>query len=360
MKKAVNWFKNLSKKQRIILILIIIVAVLSTIAMIISFILISKKESPKKPKPIPTKITKKEAPKPEKFYASLSGAQVGSAEEVNKPVIGVMIENSLPARPQSGLNQAEVVFEAVAEGGITRFLALYQQNQPELIGPVRSLRGYYLDWASGFQASVAHVGGSGDALARIRDGNHRDMDQFFNSGSFWRSRDRYAPHNVYTNFTNLSSLNSSKGWSNSNFQGFNYKDEIKTTSVSTTQIQINLSGHYYNTSYAYNPECNCYPRSQAGQSHIDREKGQIQPKNIVALRIDMNRGADGYHNFYSTIGSGSGVIFKDGVAEEIIWEKSSENANLILKNQNGQQIKLNRGQTWIVAVPNSGGSISWQ
>ena len=74
----------------------------------------------------------------------------------------------------------------------------------------------------------------------------------------------------------------------------------------------------------------------------------------------MGRGGDGYHNVYSTIGSGSGVVFRDGVAEEIIWEKSSENVNLTLKNQNGQQIKLNRGQTWIVAVPISGGAISWQ
>ena len=356
MKKAANWFKNLSKKQKIMLILLGFIVILTS-GFMTFFALQPKKEAPQKP--ISTKTTKK-APKPEKFYASLSGVQVGSATEVNKPVIGVMIENSVPARPQSGLNQAEVVFEAVAEGGITRFLALYQQNQPELIGPVRSLRGYYLDWASGFQASVAHVGGSGDALARIRDGNHRDMDQFFNANSFWRAQDRYAPHNVYTNFTNLSNLNNSKGWSNSNFEGFSYKDEAKNTAPSVSQIQINLSGHYYNTSYSYNPECNCYLRNQAGSAHLDREKGQIQPKNIVALRIEMGRGADGYHNVYSTIGSGSGVVFRDGVSEEITWEKSSEGSNIILKNQNGQQAKLNRGQTWIVAVPISGGAISWQ
>ena len=359
MKKAANWFKNLSKKQKIMFILLGLTIILIS-ATVAFFALQAKKETPKKPKSNPVKVSKKETPKPEKFYASLSGVQVGSIAEVNKPVIGVMIENSIPARPQSGLNQAEVVFEAIAEGGITRFLALYQQSQPELIGPVRSLRGYYLDWASGFQASVAHVGGSGDALARIRDGNHRDMDQFFNANSFWRAQDRYAPHNVYTNFTNLSSLNNSKGWLNSNFQGISYKDEAKNTTPNTSQIQINLSGHYYNTSYSYNTECNCYLRNQAGSAHLDREKGQIQPKNIVALRIEMGRGADGYHNVYSTIGSGSGVIFRDGVAEEITWEKSSEGSNIILKNQNGQQTKLNRGQTWIVAVPISSGSISWQ
>ena len=222
------------------------------------------------------------------------------------------------------------------------------------------MRGYYIDWAGGFQASIAHVGGSGDALARIRDGQHRDMDQFFNAGSFWRARDRYAPHNVYTNFENLSSLNNSKGWSSSNFEGFKFKNDKKSSTPNATQVNINLSGHYYNTFYNYNGDCNCYLRGQAGAPHTDRERGQISPKNVVALRVDMSLGSDNYHNIYSTIGTGKAVIFRDGIAEEVIWQKSSENSPLILKDSAGKSIQLNRGQTWIVAVPNSSGSISYQ
>ena len=107
-----------------------------------------------------------------------------------------MIENSPDARPQSGLKAAGVVYEAIAEGGITRFMALYQTSKPELIGPVRSLRMYYLDWFAPYSASIAHVGGSLNALTEARSGKYRDLDQFFNSQTYWRASDRYAPHNV--------------------------------------------------------------------------------------------------------------------------------------------------------------------
>ena len=355
--KKLNFIKNLTKKQLVILIVAVIVAIALIGCGVWAFFALQKKETKTQQ---PTTTVKAEKPKaPEKFYSALSGVEVASAADVNKPVIGSIIENSPNARPQSGLFDAEVVFEAIAEGGVTRFLALYQQNQPALIGPVRSLRGYYIDWAGGFQASIAHVGGSGDALARIRDGQHRDMDQFFNAGSFWRARDRYAPHNVYTNFENLSSLNNSKGWSSSNFEGFKFKNDKKSSTPNATQISITMSGPLYDSTFSYNADCNCYLRNQAGAPHLDREKGQISPKNVVALRMNINS-RDGYYSDYVTIGSGTAVVFRDGVAEEITWEKSSENSPLTLKDSAGKIVQLNRGQTWLVAVPTSGGAINYQ
>jgi hypothetical protein len=104
-----------------------------------------------------------------------------------------MIENSPDARPQSGLQDAGVVVEAIAEGGITRFLTLFQESQPQYIGPVRSLRPYYIDFAAPFQAGIAHVGGSPEALSRVRNGSYRDLDQFFNSAYFSRISARPAP-----------------------------------------------------------------------------------------------------------------------------------------------------------------------
>lgn len=351
--------KSLSKKQKIILgVLSIIIAI--AIPTII-FILSSKKPENNKKIEKPKTSKKIDKPKPkEKFYASLSGVEVSSKEEVNKPVIGVIIENSTHARPQSGLKDAEVVFEAIAEGGITRLLALYQQNQPEIIGPVRSLRSYYIDWASGFQSSVAHVGGSGDALSRIRNGQYRDIDEFFNTSTFWRARGRWAPHNVYTNYSNLINFHNSKGWNNSNFEGFSRKDERKSPNPNATQIQVNISGALYNSFYNYNSDCNCYFRGQAGGAHLDREKGDITPKVIVALKIPMILASDGLHNHYSTIGSGSGMVFQDGVAEEVVWEKLNEFSPLTLKKPNGEKLNLNRGQTWITAIPSSSGSVSWK
>lgn len=352
-------FSKLSRKKKII-IAIIAVLVLLIISVGVYFLLAKNKPKPAKTITKSQKTEVKKPAVPEKFYSRLSGVEVANKELETAPVFGVMIENSIPARPQSGLNQAEVVFEAIAEGGITRFLALYQQNKPELIGPVRSVRGYYIDWASGFDASIAHVGGSGDALARIRDGKHKDMDEFFNTRTFWRSRNRYAPHNVYTNSANLTALANSKGWNSSNFEGFSRKNDSLASAKNASQIQVNISGFSYNSTYIHRDDCNCYLRSQAGVAHTDLSGGQISPKSIVILKMNNGLASDRYHSIYENLGSGSGLVFQDGLATEIIWSKVNENSPLTLKNKDGTPIKLNRGQTWIVAVGNTTGSVTWQ
>src|SRR6478672_8231162 len=124
-------------------------------------------QKPEPIKPVAVKASVKSAPKPV-YYSPLTGEKVDDKFKSTKPTTAIMIENSPDARPQSGIKDAEVVYEAVAEGGITRFLALYQQNAPETIGPVRSIRMYYVDWLTPFNASVAHVGGSKAALDLVR------------------------------------------------------------------------------------------------------------------------------------------------------------------------------------------------
>ena len=351
---------KLSKKQKISLIISVIFLILVIIFSFLFFFRKPESAPVKNPDPKSQKTEPKKKAKPEKFYSKLSGVEVSEKSLENAPVFGVMIENSIPARPQSGLSQAEVVFEAIAEGGITRFLALYLQHKPKLLGPVRSIRGYYIDWASGFDASIAHVGGPGDALARMRDGKHKDMDEFLNTQTFWRSKNRYAPHNVYTNFTILSALGSSKGWNSSNFEGFSRKEDSPAKEKNATQIQVNISGFSYNSTYVYQENCNCYLRSQAGVTHTDADGTQISTKTLIVLKMENKLAADRYHNTYRNIGSGVAIVFQDGVAQEAKWVKSSEDSPLILQNNDGSNFKINRGQSWIVAVGNSTGSIGWQ
>jgi hypothetical protein cdiviTM7_01935 len=351
---------KLSKKQKISLIISVIFLILVIIFSFLFFFRKPESAPVKNPDPKSQKTEPKKKAKPEKFYSKLSGVEVSEKSLENAPVFGVIIENSIPARPQSGLSQAEVVFEAIAEGGITRFLALYQQNKPKLLGPVRSIRGYYIDWASGFDASIAHVGGPGDALARMRDGKHKDMDEFLNTQTFWRSKNRYAPHNVYTNFTILSALGSSKGWNSSNFEGFSRKEDSPAKEKNATQIQVNISGFSYNSTYVYQENCNCYLRSQAGVTHTDADGTQISTKTLIVLKMENKLAVDRYHNTYRNIGSGVAIVFQDGVVQEVKWVKSSEGSPLILQNNDGSNFKINRGQSWIVAVGNSTGSIGWQ
>ena len=152
----------------------------------------------------------------EKIYSPLTGVEA-SNEDSKRPVTAVMVENSPEARPQSGIKDSGVVFESVAEGGITRFLLLYQEGKPATIGPVRSVRPQFASWVAAFDAGLAHVGGSDIPLQKLRSGQIKDLDQFFNSKAYTRVTNRAAPHNVYTTDDKLQTLNKSKGYTNSNF-----------------------------------------------------------------------------------------------------------------------------------------------
>ncbi len=315
---------------------------------------------------------KKQAPK--KYYSPLTGLPVANQAATTQPVTAVMIENSPSARPQSGLKKAGVVYEAVAEGGITRFLAVYQHDKPALIGPVRSLRLYYLSWGAQYQASIAHVGGSPNALAEVRNGNYRDIDQFFNAGSYWRANDRRAPHNMYTSGERLDQLNAAKGYKESVFQSFTRQDPKPVTPESTkkqtkqpaaptaNQITINLSSNLYNTSYVYDKAANTYVRAMAGAPHTDREEGQIAPHVVVVLEAPIERRAgtaDAYEDVVTT-GTGKAHVFQNGTVVEATWRKEGMSQPLTLVDAANKPVALNRGQTWIATITPGRGGVSWQ
>lgn len=313
------------------------------------------------------------------YYSTITGEEVDSEAAINKPVTAIMIENSPDARPQSGLKDAEVVYEAVAEGGITRFLAVYQQKKPKLIGPVRSLRMYYLDWATPYNASIAHVGGSYKALQTVRSGSYRDIDQFFNADYYWRATDRYAPHNVYTSSSKLDQLNTRKGYESSQPLGLQRVDVEKTDDETDTKseaesteaeadgsesaastIDLSISGPLYNSSYTYDAKTKLYARSQAGAPHLDREAGRITARVVVALRVNMTQVLeDGYRENIVTSGKGEAVIFQDGKVIEATWHKTDQKGQLTFTGTDGAPIKLARGTTWISAIPTSTGDVSW-
>lgn len=273
-----------------------------------------------------------------------------------------MIENSLDARPQSGLKQAGVVYEAIAEGGITRFLALYQQEKPSLIGPVRSVRLYDVDWFAPFQASIAHVGGSLYALREVRNGNYRDLDQFFNSAYYWRSTDRYAPHNVYTSAAKLDALNQKKGYSTSVFTAWPRQDGTPAKAPTATNIDVTISGPLYNGHYKYSAKTNTYTRYQAGAVHKDREKGPITPSVVIVLDVhETTVMQDGYREQITTTGKGKAHIFQNGTEQNATWTKKDNGSQIKFVDKDGKEIPLNRGQTWITAVPvNRGGGVTWK
>lgn len=311
----------------------------------------------KQPEPIPQPaiiVKPVEPPKPATAASPLTGMQV-SPKLAKRPVTAVMIENSLDARPQSGLQDAGVVFEAIAEGGITRFIALFQESTPQYIGPVRSVRPYFLDWAYPFNASIAHVGGSPQGLAEVR-GGMRDIDQFFNPGSYWRTSTRYPPHNMYTSFAKLDALNKAKGHKSSKFTPWERKDEAPLKVPKVKSIDLAISSYYYNVHYAYNAKTNSYYRSEGGKPHVnlrsakDKTGRQLHPKVVVVMVMPYGFYPDGYHSKYGDTGSGRAYIFQDGGITKGLWKKTSRGSQLKFITSGGTPIKLNAGQTWVTTL----------
>lgn len=335
-----NWPPG--KKEWIILLVLVLV-----IGGAIGGWLLLHKPKPATIQPIP-KVTdiKKTVP------STLTGLPVDPS--VNKrTVTGVMIENSQQARPQSGLGDAGVVFEAIAEGGITRFLALYQDTAPNNVGPIRSARPYYEQWALGFDAGYAHVGGSPEALADIKAWHVRDLDQFYNARSYHRISSRSAPHNVYTSIATLNQLEVQKGYDTSTYTGFVRKKKAVPTKQAPTakSININISGPLYDVHYDYNATTNSYDRSEGGAPHMDANTNkQISPTVVMTLAMPYQLESDGYHSKYSTIGSGPAYIFQDGDVISGQWSKKSNTDQFTFTDTTGKTIKLNPGKTWITAV----------
>lgn len=357
---GINHHKTHRRKRR--LIIFISIGIVLLIGAGVAAVLVLLQPSPEAPK---AAVIKKEEPEPEPviYYSPLTGKEVKDKAATKQAVTAVIIENSPDARPQSGLKQSGVVFEAIAEGGITRFLVLYQQEKPTLVGPVRSVRQYFVDWLNPFNASIAHVGGSANALAVVRNGNYRDIDQFFNSQYYWRATDRFAPHNVYTNFKNLDALNKSKGYTTSTFTGFDRKDSEAAKEPKATKINVTISSPSFNSSYVYTKATNSYDRSVGGVPHLDREAGQISPRVVITMQVDESTVLeDGWREKIVTIGSGRAHIFQDGTVQNVAWIKKSKGDQLYFIDDSGKtpkRVNLARGQTWITAVPNNGGNVTW-
>ncbi len=343
-----------TKKQKIILGLVLLVIIIPAI-----YFGLIKKSGPKQDVPIsdiPNRTLEEPAAK---IYSPLTGAEVNE-EQAKRPLTAIMIENAPEARPQSGLNEAGVVFEAIAEGGITRFATIYQESTPTDIGPVRSLRPYYLDWLRPFDATVAHVGGSKKALGMVRDGSWRDMDQFANGKSFRRIKERKAPHNVYTTFGDIDAYNQAKNYSVAEFPGFARKDDAPSLTPNASSVKLNVSSAKYNSTLTYNPVENNYSRAQGGEAHLDKSGAQIKPKVVIALISKYSIvQEDGSRSAYQTVGSGEAIIFQDGLATPATWTKSDQKSQIKLTDVGGTEIKLNRGQTWFTIL-GSRDKASWQ
>ena len=314
-------------------------------------------------------INRDETQADEIYYSRLTGNEVTNKDVPTQAATCIMIENSQEARPQSGLNEAGVIYEAIAEGGITRFMAIFQEAKPNYIGPVRSVRLTFVEMAKPYHCSIAHVGGSDNALRLIRNNSEfRDIDQFYNDKTYWRIRGRYSPHNVYTRFSMIDELNFSKGYRTSEFNGFaRVKPDTKAepTEQKANKITIDMGNKIFSPVYDYDANTNKYLRSYAqGGAHFsqneDGSKVQNAPDVVIAMKVSAvaRTGEEAYAD-YTTTGTGDANIFQNGDVISAHWSRADKDAELKFVDASGNDIQLNRGQTWITLYP-SNNKVTWE
>lgn len=302
--------------------------------------------------------------------------------------LGVMIENHENSRPQSGLSSADVIYEIVAEGGITRFLAMYYCQDASFVGPVRSARTYFLDFASeyGDFPLYAHVGGANhpgpaDAISQITDygwTGYNDLNQFsIGFPVFWRDyqrlgHDTSTEHTMYSTTQKLWDYAKDKrdltnknedgdSW-DKNFEPYAFKEDAASSErgkSQTAHLEFWIGNKNYYIDWAYDPTLNIYKRSNGGVPHIDRNTDeQLTAKNIVLLFMKESSANDGYENnvhlLYKTKGEGKAVILMDGKKITGTWEKTKRVARTEIFDSNGDPIEFNRGTIWFEILPLDG------
>ncbi|MBA3758137.1 DUF3048 domain-containing protein [Candidatus Saccharibacteria bacterium] len=282
----------------------------------------------------------------------LTGVEI--QKELNLlPTTAVQIENSPDARPQAGLYDAGIVTEAIAEGGITRFNAVYLEGQPERIGPVRSLRPYYSDFFLPYDAALAHAGGSGQALAEIGPLGIKSMDHGANGGTYSRDSNRFAPHNLYTSRARLLENQNGKGWTTSTFTSIVRKAEKKAETPTARVVDVAISSFLYNPRFEYDGATNSYLRVMAGKPHVDENGArQINPKVVIVLIMPHHYA--GIYSVYQTTGAGKAYIFQDGTVVEGVWQKDGRGSQFVFGDANSAPIGLNPGQTWMTLASTIG------
>lgn len=262
-----------------------------------------------------------------------------------------VIENSPQARPQSGLDRADLVFEALAEGGITRFLAVYYTEAAEKIGPIRSARYYFVEIARAFAAPFAHAGGNADALDLIPRVGIRDLDEIYNAGAFFRrSNDRRPPHNLYTSTAELLRGAEAKGFPmvplkllpSGEVDGGREAKELKI---------IFYGSQAYTSSSVWTYRGGIYWKEVDGRPHFLDDGTQITTDNVIVLATrTFDEKKEEWQVNIRVVGEGEAVFFTGGKAYAGKWRKASRYSHFEFLYQ-GKAMKFSPGQTWVEIVP---------
>lgn len=321
--------------------------------------------------PVPTA-----EPEPEPEYVPYSGPEnplTGEpvAEDVSaeRPV-AVMLNNLREAQPQQGNGQADIIYEVLAEGGITRMLGIYQSvNEAGILGSVRSARPYYIELALGHDAIFVHAGGSEEAYSDLKNWNVDNMDgvngsfSYEGAGVFYRDRYRmgdgtkYAyEHSLLTSGERIYNALLNYGFRTEHEAGYDtglsFADDGTPAEGTAAQI-INVPFSDYKTGvFKYAEDTGLYMVEEYGRAYIDGNDGtQVGVTNVIVLKAPCYNSGDSYGHMNITLSSGRGWYACGGKLVPINWEKEALNSPVRYYNEDGSELQLGRGSTYVNIIP---------
>lgn len=314
--------------------------------------------------------------------------------------LAIMVENSPDARPHSGIVRADIVYEAVSEGGVTRFMPIFLCDAARsnvIVAPVRSVRTYFIDWASeyGEKPLFGHVGGANCSAEKLPNGMNgpcktdiraqaieqlvkyewryskgNDLDQFsVGAKAYIRNETRTGKqvateHSVEGRTEQLWAVGAERGWTNldpdgvdwtTNFRTWKFKDEApenERTNITPIAHEFWSGYKQYDVRWDYDRATNTYKRTTGGEAHVDLEtKQQIAVKNVIIIKSKEINGVDELkHNLYETTPGGDALIFQNGQVIEGRWAKKNRTDRTIFTDKKGQEIEFVRGKIWISVI----------
>lgn len=317
-------------------------------------------QEPKKNVAVTTETTEPAPPPPPPTYVCpLCGETLTDRSLIDRRPIVAKIENSPDARPQSGLNKAEVVYEFLAEGGITRFAAIFLSHDATVAGPIRSARFADAVLSNQYDALFVHCGGSSPVLAELRRAGITDLDEFrYSKQAYWRDRSRRRPHNLYTSTEKIRAVARQQGFERpSRIRGFRFRETTPTAQTTTpTVITVRMSDINISV-WKFDPATDTYLRFHGSRPRLDRETGeQIRTRNLIIMYVVQQAVPgvrDSHRNpVYRFIleGTGKAIVFRDGIQIVGTWKATRDNTPQFF-DASGQEIELNPGNTWIEALP---------
>ena len=284
---------------------------------------------------------------------SISGLPCERAD--NRP-ISVMMAADPETRPLSGVSEADIVFEMpVTPNGITRFMAVFQCNNPPEIGSIRSARNDFIPLAAGLKSIYAHWGGEREALQKLNNHIIDNIDAMKYEGTvFYRKKRVPMPHNGFTDLTKVQDQSQKLGYDlNNSFNGYPHEEKEINRNISnlTNEIEVNYTA-LYNVRWTYDIQENVYKRSRGGEPEMDRNNNeQVSAKVVVVIKTTSTYLNQDYITI-KTQGGGEATIYQGGIAIPGKWQKdpSALDSKLYFYDSNGEEIKFLPGKIWIEIV----------